>query len=78
MVGLFSDSRLAGGSGRRWRRRVASIACILLGAAAGAALLRWHVAAALLVSVVTSAIVSGWGHLALARRGGEGSQGGDG
>jgi uncharacterized membrane protein YoaK (UPF0700 family) len=41
LTGLAADSSLAGGHDPRWRRRVASVLAMLLGALAGALCLRW-------------------------------------
>ncbi|AOS64206.1 YoaK family protein [Actinoalloteichus hymeniacidonis] len=62
LTGLAADSRLAGGDGRFWARRVSAVVLILLGALVGAALLLWHIAAALLVSVLITAVVAVLGH----------------
>jgi uncharacterized membrane protein YoaK (UPF0700 family) len=55
LTGLAAESSLAGGDNPRWVRRVASVACMLIGGFAGALLLRhgvrWPIgAAALLVA----------------------------
>jgi hypothetical protein len=55
ITGLAADSFLAGSEGPRWRRRVASILCMLTGAAAGACLLRQSVALTLGAAGVVSA-----------------------
>ncbi|WP_232237344.1 YoaK family protein [Actinoalloteichus fjordicus] len=62
LTGLAADSRLAGGDGRLWARRVGAVGLILLGALVGAALLLWHIAAALLLSVVATVVVAVIGH----------------
>jgi uncharacterized membrane protein YoaK (UPF0700 family) len=49
IAGLAADSALAGDSNPRWRRRSAAIVCMLAGAAAGAALLRFSLTVPLLV-----------------------------
>jgi uncharacterized membrane protein YoaK (UPF0700 family) len=49
IAGLAADSALAGDSNPRWRRRSAGIVCMLAGAAAGAALLRFSLTVPLLV-----------------------------
>ena len=49
IAALAVDSTLAGGSNPRWRRRCAAVFSMLAGAAAGAALLRFSLAAPLLV-----------------------------
>ena len=50
IAGLAADSTLAGDSNPRWGRRCAAIVSMLAGAAAGAVLLRFSLAAPLLVS----------------------------
>lgn len=57
ITGLGADSRLAGGQGVRWKRRVASVVLMLIGALAGALLLRTSVA----VTLVVAGMVSGAG-----------------
>lgn len=49
IAGLAADSSFAGDSNPRWRRRCAGIVCMLAGAAAGAALLRFSLTVPLLV-----------------------------
>ena len=49
ITGLAADSGLAGDTNPRWRRRCAGILCMLSGAAAGAALLRFSLAVPLVV-----------------------------
>jgi uncharacterized membrane protein YoaK (UPF0700 family) len=49
IAGLAADSTLAGDNNPHWRRRFAAIVCMLAGAAAGALLLRFSLAAPLLV-----------------------------
>jgi uncharacterized membrane protein YoaK (UPF0700 family) len=59
ITGLAADSRLAGGIGTQdWRRRAGAVALILFGAAAGAALLQWHLAAAVALSAVITLAVT--------------------
>src|SRR5699024_2647998 len=57
IVGLASDSRLAGGDSTRWVRRVLAVALILTGALAGAATLmlnQWiGIAVAVIIAVAT-------------------------
>jgi uncharacterized membrane protein YoaK (UPF0700 family) len=61
LTGIAMDSSLAGGSNVRWRRRVASVVIMFLGALLGALLvLRIGIAAALLAAALTLAIVSVW------------------
>ena len=62
LTGLAADSRLAGGDGAGWRRRVGAVALILAGAAVGAALLRWHVGAGLALAGLITVVVAGLGH----------------
>ncbi len=50
LAGLVSESRWAGGGSPRWQRRLLSIALFVLGAAGGAWLLRFGVAAPLIVA----------------------------
>ncbi|MEZ0163299.1 YoaK family protein [Kineococcus sp. LSe6-4] len=63
LTGLAADSRLAGGTGEGWRRRLGAVLLILAGAAAGAALLRWHVGAGLGVAAGISLLAAVLGHL---------------
>ena len=74
LTGLAADSRLAGGDGDSWRRRLLAIVLILAGAAVGALLLRTSgergVGVGMLVAGVASIAVSLSGH-ALHRRGGD-------
>lgn len=49
-------------SGDQWKRRVAAVGLILLGAAAGAGLLRWHISPPLLLSAAVTASVAVAGH----------------
>jgi uncharacterized membrane protein YoaK (UPF0700 family) len=49
IAGLAADSAFAGDRNPRWRRRCAAVICMLAGAAAGAALLRFSLAVPLLV-----------------------------
>ena len=55
ITGLAADSPLAGGAGPRWPRRVASVVCILAGAAAGAWLVARSVALVLAVAGIVTA-----------------------
>jgi uncharacterized membrane protein YoaK (UPF0700 family) len=55
ITGLAADSSMAGGTNPRWRRRLASILCMLAGAAAGGFMLRHSVAMPLLVCGLASA-----------------------
>ena len=54
LTGLAADSALAGGTNARWRRRVASVLAIVLGAAIGAALVN---TAGLVIPLVAIATV---------------------
>jgi len=74
LTGLAADSRLAGGDGDSWARRLLAIVLILAGAVVGAVLLRVSgergVGVGMLVAGVASVGVSLTGH-ALHRRGGD-------
>lgn len=63
LTSLAADSRIAGGTGTAWQRRAGAVVLILLGAAAGAALLRVHLAAGLALSAVITAIAAICGHI---------------
>jgi uncharacterized membrane protein YoaK (UPF0700 family) len=56
IAGLAADSSLAGGDSPRWQRRGSAILAILAGATAGASMLRYSVAAPLLVCGLMSGI----------------------
>jgi uncharacterized membrane protein YoaK (UPF0700 family) len=56
IAGLAADSSLAGGDNPRWQRRCAAILAILGGAASGAAMVHYSVAAPLLVCGLMSGI----------------------
>jgi len=56
IAGLAADSSLAGGDNPRWHRRGAAVLAIIVGAAAGSALLRYSVGVPLLVCGLTSGI----------------------
>ncbi|SKC35822.1 YoaK family protein [Krasilnikoviella flava] len=62
ITGLAADSRLAGGHGTNSGRRVAAIALICAGAAAGALLLQAHLAWGVGVSAVLTLLVAALGH----------------
>ena len=63
ITGLAADSRLAGGPGHQdWRRRTGAVVLILLGAAFGALLLQWHLAAAVALSAGVTLVVTVLGH----------------
>ncbi len=52
ITGLGADSRLAGGENPRWRRRVAAILALVIGAFAGAELVKRSTALALMVAAL--------------------------
>ena len=56
LTGVAADSPVAGGNGRRWLRRVASVGLMFAGAVAGAWLVARSVAHALAVAGVISAL----------------------
>ncbi|WP_236791054.1 YoaK family protein [Amycolatopsis sp. GM8] len=58
LTGLAADNALAGGPGAKTRRRLASVAAMLAGAAAGAALLEWSPSAVLGIAAVLVAAVA--------------------
>ncbi len=61
LTGIAMDSTLAGGNNVRWRRRVASVVIMFLGALIGALLIfRFGSASALLAAALTLTIVSIW------------------
>ena len=62
LTGLAADSRLAGGDGEGWRRRLGAVVLILAGAAVGAALLRWHVGAGLGLAGLITLVAALLGH----------------
>lgn len=66
LTGLAADSRLAGGDGASWPRRVLAVALILLGAGVGALLLRaggrHGVGLGLVVAGVLALVVASTGH----------------
>src|SRR5699024_1063273 len=62
LVGLAFDSMLAGGDNRGWARRLPSIACILIGAISGAALLQLNPALPLLLAFAGILTVTVVGH----------------
>jgi uncharacterized membrane protein YoaK (UPF0700 family) len=62
LAGLAFDSRLGGGSGQQWPRRLAAVALIGLGAMAGALLLRIHPSLGLALSALISLVVAVLGH----------------
>ncbi len=62
IVGLAAESRLAGGSGRNFPRRILAVALILLGASAGALLLRVHFGVGLIVAGLFTLVAALVGH----------------
>jgi uncharacterized membrane protein YoaK (UPF0700 family) len=68
IVGLASDSRIAGGDGARAPRRVLAVLAILAGAAAGALLLTVHIGVGMAVAGGLTMLVALAGHLMRARR----------
>jgi uncharacterized membrane protein YoaK (UPF0700 family) len=68
IVGLASDSRLAGGDGTRAGRRVLAVLAILAGAAVGALLLNVHIGVGMAVAGGLTMLVALAGHLLRARR----------
>lgn len=63
IVGLASDSPLAGGDGKNWPRRVLAVLLILLGAGTGALLLRVHIGLGMGVAGILVLLVCLLGHL---------------
>ena len=59
MTGLAADSALAGGTGAKLHRRLGSIAAMLVGAAAGAAILQWSPTAVIAIAAALVAVVAG-------------------
>lgn len=59
VAGLSSESSLGGGTNPRWGRRVIAILSMLLGAFAGALLLRYSLAAVLGAASILTAVASG-------------------
>ena len=64
ITGLAADSPFGNGSSTAWRRRAGAIVLILLGALLGAGLLRWHLAAPMLVAGALAAVATAVGHRA--------------
>jgi uncharacterized membrane protein YoaK (UPF0700 family) len=58
LTGLAADSRLAHGPGAKLHRRLASVAAMLGGAAAGAGILRWSASAVIALAAVLVAVVA--------------------
>jgi uncharacterized membrane protein YoaK (UPF0700 family) len=65
ITGLAADSWLAGGEGPRWQRRLASVAFMLAGAAAGAWLVGRSIALALAVAGIVSCTCAFMAHRGL-------------
>lgn len=59
LTGLTADSALAGGPGAKPHRRLGSVAAMLAGAAAGAAILQWSPVAVLSIAAALVAAVAG-------------------
>lgn len=68
IVGLASESYLAGGTGKNWPRRVLAVVLILVGATVGALLLQVHVGLGMLVSGAITLAVALAGHAFRTRR----------
>ncbi|MFS0886354.1 DUF1275 family protein [Aeromicrobium sp. 179-A 4D2 NHS] len=64
MTGLAADSVLGAGKRGHSARRVAAVVLILAGAAVGAALLRWHLSAGLVLSGAITVVVATVGAVA--------------
>ena len=62
--GLASDSVLGKGGGQPWKRRAGAVVLIMLGATAGAALLKVDIVAGMALSAVVTLMVVVLGHLA--------------
>ncbi|HEY2579219.1 MAG TPA: YoaK family protein, partial [Streptosporangiaceae bacterium] len=58
LTGLTADSALAGGSGAKPHRRLGSVAAMLAGAAAGAAILQWSPAAVIALAAALAIAVA--------------------
>jgi uncharacterized membrane protein YoaK (UPF0700 family) len=67
IVGLASESKLAGGTGRNFPRRLLAVLLILTGAALGALLLRAHIGVGMGVAGLLTLAVAMIGHLARER-----------
>ncbi|MDP9983546.1 uncharacterized membrane protein YoaK (UPF0700 family) [Pseudarthrobacter oxydans] len=67
LTGLAADSRIGGGTGAHWGRRLGAVVLILVGAAVGAALLEVHVGLGVLLTALLSLGVAITG--GVARRG---------
>lgn len=73
LTGLAADSRLGGGSGANWGRRLGAVVLILAGATAGAALLHVHAGLGVLLTAVLSLGVAVTGGIARPRTPGAGA-----
>jgi uncharacterized membrane protein YoaK (UPF0700 family) len=63
IVGLASESRLAGGTSKNWVRRVLAVALIIAGATCGALLLRLHFGIGMMVAGGLTLLVALAGHV---------------
>lgn len=63
ITALAADSPFGNGSSTAWRRRSGAIVLILAGALVGAALLKWHLAAPMVLAGVLAAAVTAFGHV---------------
>ena len=68
LTGLAADSRLAGGTGKFWVRRVLAVVLITAGAATGALALLVHVSLGVMVSAAIAIVVAALGHVGYRRR----------
>jgi uncharacterized membrane protein YoaK (UPF0700 family) len=68
LTGLAADSRLGGGTGAHWGRRLGAVVLILLGAGAGAALLQVHIGLGVLLTALLSLGVAVTGGISRRRR----------
>ena len=64
ITGLAADSRLGGGKGQPWFRRVAAILLICAGAGVGALLLSVHIGWGVALSALITLVVAALGHAA--------------
>lgn len=67
LTGLAADSRLGGGTGAHWGRRLGAVVLILAGATAGAALLHVHAGFGVLLTAALTLVVAAVGGLARPR-----------
>lgn len=67
LTGLAADSRLGGGTGAHWGRRLGAVVLILCGAAVGAALLHVHPGLGILLTSILTLVVAILGGLARER-----------